>query len=152
MLVPYISIFDWHKLWHMIIPFLLSLKGCIPRYTGTVIPHPDGSTTYTLPCLPCPQATYKEQIGLSQQCINCPTGTTTTGTAHISAADCGKWGTRNTSANDCLKWDTEHTMVSLAWSTYLLMIVVSEAQGSHLLITGLGKVQFSQARYRTYIY
>ena len=67
----------------------MSLTGCIPGYNLTAVPLPGGFTGSRFPCIPCPQGTYKEQIG-NLQCINCPSGTTTTGTGHTSAEDCGK--------------------------------------------------------------
>ena len=66
---------------------LMYVLECIPGYTGTHIPQSDGFYVRTFPCIPCPQGTYKEDIGWLE-CNICEEGTTTTGTGHTSASDC----------------------------------------------------------------
>ena len=60
---------------------------CIAGYERTQIPQPDGSVRHPFPCVPCPQGEYKAQGMFG--CVNCPAGTTTAGTGHTSADDCG---------------------------------------------------------------
>ena len=61
------------------------LPECVAGYTGT--PQTSGPLTSTFPCVPCPQGTYKKQLGWFE-CANCPKGTTTQGTGHTSANNC----------------------------------------------------------------
>ena len=67
----------------------MSLPECIAGYTGTLIIEPDGTLRFKFPCIPCPQGTYKDRISWFE-CTDCPEGTTTIGTGHTSAEDCGK--------------------------------------------------------------